>query len=60
VFAPDGLDPTQALALKRQGVSVDAAAREISATLKKQHPDWLETNAATFVKSVYIDPANPR
>ncbi len=50
---------TQALALKRQGISVDAAAREISATLRKQHPDWPDTNAATFVKSVYIDPADP-
>ncbi len=51
---------TQALALKRQGISVDAAAREISSTLKKQHPDWPDTNASTFVKSVYIDPADPQ
>ncbi len=51
---------TQALALKRQGVSVDAAAKEINATLRKQHPDWPDTNAATFVKSVYDDPADPR
>ncbi len=48
---------TQALALKRQGVPVDAAATEISAGLKKQHPDWPDTNASTFVKSVYSDPA---
>jgi glyoxylase-like metal-dependent hydrolase (beta-lactamase superfamily II) len=51
---------TQALALMRQGVSVDAAAIQISAILKKQHPGWPETNAATFVKSVYADPADPR
>ena len=50
---------TQAVALKRQGVSVDAAAGEVSATLKRQHPDWPDTNASTFVKSVYSDPADP-
>ncbi len=51
---------TQALALKRQGISADAAGKEISATLKKQHPDWRDTNASTFIKSVYLDPADPR
>ena len=51
---------TEALALKRQGVPVDAAGKEISATFKKQHPDWPDTNVSTFVKSVYIDPADPR
>ena len=51
---------TQALALKSQGISVDAAGKEISATLKKQHPDWPDTNVSEFVKSVYIDLANPR
>ncbi len=51
---------TQALALKRQGISADAAGREISATFKKQHPDWQDTNVSTFVKSVYLDPADPR
>ena len=50
----------QALALKRQGLAVDAAERAINATLKKQHPDWPDTNASEFVKSVYIDPADPR
>jgi len=50
---------TQALALKRQGMSVDAAGKEISAILKKQHPDWPDTNVSTFVKSVYVDPADP-
>ena len=51
---------TRALALKRQGVAVDAAGRDISAGLKKLHPDWPETNATEFVKSVYADPADPR
>ena len=51
---------TQALESKHQGISVDAAGREISATLKKQHPDWPETNVSGFVKSVYMDPADPR
>ena len=51
---------TQALALKRQGISADAAGKEISATFKKQHPDWQDTNVSTFVKSVYSDPAGPR
>ena len=50
---------TQALALKRKGISVDSASTQISATLKKQHPDWPDTNASTFVRSVYIDPADP-
>ncbi|WP_174301090.1 hypothetical protein [Caulobacter sp. S45] len=51
---------TQALDLKRQGITVDGAERAINATLKKQHPDWADTNASEFVKSVYIDPADPR
>ena len=51
---------TEALALKRQGVPVDAAGKEISATFKKQHPDWPDTNVSTFVKSVYVDPVDPR
>ena len=51
---------TRALALKRQGISVDAAGKELSATFKEQHPDWQDTNVSTFVKSVYVDPADPR
>jgi glyoxylase-like metal-dependent hydrolase (beta-lactamase superfamily II) len=47
---------TQALALKSQGVSADEAGRQVSAALKQQHPDWPDTNAAGFVKSVYADP----
>ena len=50
---------TRALALKHQGVAADAAGRTISAELQQQHPEWPETNAAEFVKSVYTDPADP-
>ena len=51
---------TQALGLKSRGIAVDAAEREVNATLKKQHPDWPDTNASEFVKSIYSDPADPR
>jgi glyoxylase-like metal-dependent hydrolase (beta-lactamase superfamily II) len=47
---------TRALALKRQGMSVDDAGKQVSADLKAQHPDWPNTNAAGFVRSVYADP----
>jgi glyoxylase-like metal-dependent hydrolase (beta-lactamase superfamily II) len=47
---------TRALALKRQGISADDAAKQVTADLKTQHPDWPNTNAAGFVKSVYADP----
>jgi glyoxylase-like metal-dependent hydrolase (beta-lactamase superfamily II) len=47
---------TKALALKQQGVSVEAAGKQVSAELKTEHPDWASTNAAGFVKSVYAEP----
>jgi glyoxylase-like metal-dependent hydrolase (beta-lactamase superfamily II) len=47
---------TRALALKRQGVSSDDAGKQVSADLKTQHPDWPNTNASGFVKSVYAEP----
>ena len=47
---------TRALALKKQGVSVDDAGRQISAELKTEHPDWPNTNAAGFVRSVFAEP----
>jgi hypothetical protein len=47
---------TRALALKHQGVSVEDAGKQVSAELKTQHPDWPNTNAAGFVKSVYAEP----
>jgi glyoxylase-like metal-dependent hydrolase (beta-lactamase superfamily II) len=46
----------KALALKGQGVSVEDAGKQVSAELKAQHPDWPNTNAAGFVKSVYAEP----
>ena len=46
---------TRAVALKRQGMSVDDAGKQVSADLKTQHPDWPNTNAAAFVKSVYAE-----
>jgi glyoxylase-like metal-dependent hydrolase (beta-lactamase superfamily II) len=45
----------RALALKGQGVSADDAGKQVSAELKTQHPDWPNTNAAGFVKSVYAE-----
>jgi glyoxylase-like metal-dependent hydrolase (beta-lactamase superfamily II) len=50
----------RALALKREGVAVDAAASRISAELRKQHPDWPDTNVSRFVPSVYADSANSK
>ena len=47
---------TRALALKRQAVSVDEAGRQVSADLKAEHPDWPNTNAAGFVRSVFAEP----
>jgi glyoxylase-like metal-dependent hydrolase (beta-lactamase superfamily II) len=47
---------TQALGLKHQGVPADDAGKQVSADLKTQHPDWANTNAAGFVKSVYAEP----
>ena len=46
---------TRALALKGQGVSVDDAGKQISGELKTEHPDWPNTNAAAFVKSIYAE-----
>jgi len=46
---------TRALALKRQGLSPDDAGKQVSADLKAQHPDWQNTNAAGFVRSVYAE-----
>jgi hypothetical protein len=47
---------TRALALKQQGVSAEDAGKTISSELKAQHPDWANTNAGGFVKSVYNEP----
>lgn len=47
---------SRALALKAQGVTADEAGKQVSAALKQQHPDWPNTNAGGFVKSVYSEP----
>jgi glyoxylase-like metal-dependent hydrolase (beta-lactamase superfamily II) len=47
---------TQALTLKAKGLSADDAGKQVSASLKAQHPDWPNTNAGGFVKSVYAEP----
>jgi glyoxylase-like metal-dependent hydrolase (beta-lactamase superfamily II) len=46
---------TRALTLKRQGMSADDAGKQVIADLKTQHPDWPNTNAAGFVRSVYAE-----
>jgi glyoxylase-like metal-dependent hydrolase (beta-lactamase superfamily II) len=46
----------RAIALKRKGVSAEDAGKQVSAELKSAHPDWPNTNAAGFVKSVYAEP----
>lgn len=46
---------TRALALKQQRVSAEDAGKQVSAYLKTQYPDWPNTNAADFVKSVYAE-----
>lgn len=45
----------RALALKRQGMSADDAGQQVAAELKTKHPDWPNTNAAPFVKSVFAE-----
>ena len=47
---------TRALTLKGQGISAEDAGKQITGELKTQHPDWPNTNAAGFVKSVYAEP----
>jgi glyoxylase-like metal-dependent hydrolase (beta-lactamase superfamily II) len=46
---------TRALELKRRGVSAEDAGKQVSEDLKKAHPDWPNTNAAAFVRSVYLE-----
>ena len=46
---------TRALALKRQGISVDEAGRQVTAELKTAHTDWPNTNAAGFVRAVFAE-----
>jgi glyoxylase-like metal-dependent hydrolase (beta-lactamase superfamily II) len=46
---------TRALALKRQGVSVEDAGKQLSAEFKTKYPDWPTMNLAGFVKSIYAE-----
>jgi hypothetical protein len=41
---------TRALALKRQGVTVDDAGKQVTAELKAAHPDWPNTNGSGLRK----------
>lgn len=47
---------TQALTLRAKGLSANDAGKQVSASLNTQHPDWPNTNAGGFVKSVYTEP----
>jgi len=46
---------TRALALKKQGIPVDDAGKQISAEMKTKYTEWPNTNVANFVKSVYAE-----
>ena len=46
---------TRTQALKKQGVSVEDAGRQVSAEMKTKYSDWPNTNVANFVKSVYAE-----
>jgi glyoxylase-like metal-dependent hydrolase (beta-lactamase superfamily II) len=46
---------TRALTLKRQGVSVDDAGKQLSAEFKTKYSDWPNMNVAGFVKSIYAE-----
>jgi glyoxylase-like metal-dependent hydrolase (beta-lactamase superfamily II) len=46
---------TRALALKRQGVSVDDAGQQLNAEFKTRYSDWPTMNVASFVHSIYAE-----
>jgi len=47
---------TRAVALKRQGVSADDAAKQLTAEFKAKYPDWASMElVASFVQSVYAE-----
>jgi glyoxylase-like metal-dependent hydrolase (beta-lactamase superfamily II) len=46
---------TQALALKRQGVSADEAGKRLTAEFKTKYADWPINNLTNFVKSIYAE-----
>jgi hypothetical protein len=46
---------SRALALKRLGMSAEDAGSQVSSDLKAAHPDWPNTNATGFVRSVFAE-----
>jgi glyoxylase-like metal-dependent hydrolase (beta-lactamase superfamily II) len=46
---------TQALAMKRQGVSADEAGKRLTADFKTKYADWPINNLTNFVKSIYAE-----
>ena len=45
----------RALELKRQGVSVDDAGKQLGVEFKSKYPDWPSMNVAGFVHSIYAE-----
>jgi glyoxylase-like metal-dependent hydrolase (beta-lactamase superfamily II) len=45
----------RALELKRQGVSVDDAGKQLAVEFKAKYPDWPSMNVAGFVHSIYAE-----
>jgi glyoxylase-like metal-dependent hydrolase (beta-lactamase superfamily II) len=41
------------LALKRQGMSIEEASKQVTAELKTEHPDWANTDTSRIMPSVY-------
>lgn len=45
----------RALELKRRGVGVDEAARQLAVEFRAKYPDWPNMNLAGFVRSIYAE-----
>ena len=46
---------TRALTLRKQGVTADAAGKQLSTELKAKYADWPSVNVADFVKNMYAE-----
>jgi glyoxylase-like metal-dependent hydrolase (beta-lactamase superfamily II) len=46
---------TSALDLKKKGVTVEDAGKQIGEEFKKKYPDWPSMNVAGFVRSIYSE-----
>ena len=44
-----------ALRLKRQGVSIDDAGKQLAVEFKAKYADWPSMNVAGFVRSIYAE-----